>query len=160
MLEQFPPKPEGMHQKQYEQLRSRHHAATHAAGSLLRPATRRGRPKRGFSRTGTARLSHRARKSVRRRAIVHVQRRETPAQRVAKNHHVRRQFRRPRGFPLDQNFVRCLPKQGDRVLQLRFFHAVSVGLRQHRQLGCKPTLFSDGRSSRVFVRVAPVRHLS
>src|SRR3984893_3851001 len=59
-------------------------------------------------------------KLARRRAMPRVQRR-TPRQRVAKNHHVRRQLRRPRSFPLSQNLARCCTKQRNRVPLLRLF---------------------------------------
>jgi addiction module HigA family antidote len=61
-------------------------------------------------------------KLARRRAMPRVQRR-TPRQRVAKNHHVRRQLRRPRSFPLSQNLARCCTKQRNRVPLLRLFPA-------------------------------------
>ena len=61
-------------------------------------------------------------KSVLRRAMLRVQRR-APGQRVAKNHDVRRQLRRPRSFPLSQNLVRCCTKHCNRVAKLRLFHA-------------------------------------
>ena len=61
-------------------------------------------------------------KSARRRAMLRVQRR-TPGQRVAKNHHVRRQLRRPRSFPLSQNFARCCTKHCNRVPKLHLFRA-------------------------------------
>jgi hypothetical protein len=53
--------------------------------------------------------------------VPRVQRR-TPGERVAKNHHVRRQFRRPRGFPLGQNLTRCCT-QHNRVPKFRLFRA-------------------------------------
>src|SRR3989442_12593107 len=61
-------------------------------------------------------------KSARRRAMLRVQSR-TPGQRVAKNHHVWRQLRRPRSFPLSQNLARCCTKQRNRVPKLRLFRA-------------------------------------
>ena len=61
-------------------------------------------------------------KSVRRRAMLRVQRR-TPGQRVAKNRHVRRQLRRPRSFPLSQDLVRCRTKHCNRASKLHLFRA-------------------------------------
>ena len=61
-------------------------------------------------------------KSARRRAMLRVQRR-TAGQRVAKNHYVRRQLRRPRSFPLSQNFARCCTKHCNRVPKLHLFRA-------------------------------------
>ena len=61
-------------------------------------------------------------KSARRRAMLRVQRR-TPGQWVAKNHYVRRQLRRPRSFPLSQNFARCCTKHCNRVPKLHLFRA-------------------------------------
>jgi hypothetical protein len=61
-------------------------------------------------------------RSVRRRAVLCVQCR-TPGQRVAKNHHVRRQLCRPCSFPLSQNLAWCCTKQCNRVPNVPLFRA-------------------------------------
>ena len=61
-------------------------------------------------------------KSVRRRAVLRVQCR-TPGQRVAKNHHVRRQLCRPCSFPLSQNLAWRCTKQCNPVPNVRLFRA-------------------------------------
>src|SRR6202048_4901641 len=60
--------------------------------------------------------------SVRRRAVLRVQCR-TPGQRVAKNHHVRRQLCRPCSFPLSQNLAWRCTKQCNPVPNVRLFRA-------------------------------------
>lgn len=75
--------------------------------------------------------------SAQRRTVPRVQRR-TPWERVAKNHHVRRQLRRPRGVPLSQNLARCCTHQHNRAPNFRLF-----GVPSHRCPPLVEPLFSQ-----------------
>jgi hypothetical protein len=107
------------------------------ANPRFRVAAIKNRPKLAPTRavTSPARASSRRRgvvglptvrtmmiRSVPRGAMLRVQCR-TPGQRVAKNHHVRRQLCCPRSFPLSQNLARCCTKHCNRVPRLHLFHA-------------------------------------